>query len=62
MAARRRGQVINLGSVAASYPYPRRKRLRRHQGVVRQFSLNLRSDLHGTGVRVTCIEPGMAST
>jgi 3-hydroxy acid dehydrogenase / malonic semialdehyde reductase len=29
---------------------------------VHQFSLNLRSDLHGTGVRVTCIEPGMADT
>lgn len=25
-----------------------------------QFSLGLRSDLHGTGVRVTSIEPGMA--
>ncbi len=29
---------------------------------VHQFSLNLRSDLHGTGVRVTCVEPGMAAT
>jgi 3-hydroxy acid dehydrogenase/malonic semialdehyde reductase len=29
---------------------------------VHQFSLNLRSDLHGTGVRVTCVEPGMAET
>ena len=29
---------------------------------VRQFSLDLRCDLHGTGVRVTSIEPGMAET
>jgi serine 3-dehydrogenase len=29
---------------------------------VQQFSLDLRSDLHGTGVRVTSIEPGMAET
>jgi 3-hydroxy acid dehydrogenase/malonic semialdehyde reductase len=29
---------------------------------VHQFSLNLRSDLHGTGVRVTRIEPGLADT
>ena len=29
---------------------------------VSQFSLGLRSDLHGTGVRVTSIEPGMAET
>ena len=27
-----------------------------------QFSLGLRSDLHGTGVRVTCVEPGMSET
>ena len=27
-----------------------------------QFSLGLRSDLHGTGVRVTSIEPGLAQT
>jgi 3-hydroxy acid dehydrogenase/malonic semialdehyde reductase len=26
---------------------------------VHQFSLNLRADLHGTGIRVTCIEPGL---
>jgi serine 3-dehydrogenase len=29
---------------------------------VSQFSLGLRADLHGTGVRVTSIEPGMAQT
>jgi serine 3-dehydrogenase len=29
---------------------------------VRQFSLDLRCDLHGTGVRVTSIEPGMVET
>src|SRR3546814_449917 len=29
---------------------------------VRQFSLCLRSDLHGKGVRVTSIEPGLVET
>jgi serine 3-dehydrogenase len=29
---------------------------------VTHFSTNLRTDLHGTGVRVTNIEPGMAET
>jgi NADP-dependent 3-hydroxy acid dehydrogenase YdfG len=33
----------------------------RDRASVHQFSLNLRSDLHGTGVRVTCVEPGLVS-
>jgi 3-hydroxy acid dehydrogenase/malonic semialdehyde reductase len=62
MAARRRGHVISLGSVAGTYPYPGGNAYAGTKAFVRQFSLNLRSDLHGTGVRVTCIEPGMAGT
>ena len=62
MVARRRGHVVNLGSVAATYPYPGGNAYGGTKAFVRQFSLNLRSDLHGTGVRVTCVEPGMADT
>ena len=62
MVARRRGHVVNLGSVAGSYPYPGGNAYGGTKAFVHQFSLNLRSDLHGTGVRVTCIEPGMADT
>jgi 3-hydroxy acid dehydrogenase/malonic semialdehyde reductase len=62
MVARGRGHVINLGSVAGSYPYPGGNVYGGTKAFVRQFSLNLRSDLHGTGVRVTCVEPGMADT
>jgi 3-hydroxy acid dehydrogenase/malonic semialdehyde reductase len=54
--------VINLGSVAGSYPYPGGTVYGGTKAFVHQFSLNLRSDLHGTGVRVTCVEPGMADT
>ena len=61
MVARGRGHVINLGSVAGTYPYPGGNVYGASKAFVHQFSLNLRSDLHGTGVRVTCIEPGMAS-
>jgi 3-hydroxy acid dehydrogenase/malonic semialdehyde reductase len=61
MVARGRGHVINLGSVAGSYPYPGGNVYGASKAFVHQFSLNLRSDLHGTGVRVTCIEPGLAS-
>jgi 3-hydroxy acid dehydrogenase/malonic semialdehyde reductase len=62
MVARGRGHVINLGSVAGSYPYPGGNAYGGTKAFVHQFSLNLRSDLHGTGVRVTCVEPGMAET
>ena len=60
MVARGRGHVINIGSVAGTYPYPGGNVYGASKEFVHQFSLNLRSDLHGTGVRVTCIEPGLA--
>jgi 3-hydroxy acid dehydrogenase/malonic semialdehyde reductase len=62
MVARGRGHVISLGSVAGSYPYPGGNVYGGTKAFVHQFSLSLRSDLHGTGVRVTCVEPGMADT
>jgi 3-hydroxy acid dehydrogenase / malonic semialdehyde reductase len=60
MVARGRGHVINMGSVAGSYPYPGGNVYGGTKAFVHQFSLNLRSDLHGTGVRVTCVEPGLS--
>ena len=57
MVARGRGHVINLGSVAGSYPYPGGNVYGGTKAFVHQFSLNLRSDLHGTGVRVTSSSP-----
>ena len=62
MVARGSGHVISLGSVAGAYPYPGGNVYGGTKAFVHQFSLNLRSDLHGTGVRVTCVEPGMADT
>jgi len=59
MVSRGRGHVINMGSVAGTYPYPGGNVYGATKAFVHQFSLNLRSDLHGTGVRVTCVEPGM---
>ncbi|GAB3978401.1 SDR family oxidoreductase [Actinoallomurus acanthiterrae] len=59
MVARGRGHVVNVGSVAGTYPYPGGNVYGATKAFVHQFSLNLRSDLHGTGVRVTCVEPGM---
>ena len=58
----RRGAILNIGSVAGSYPYAGGNVYGGTKAFVSQFSLNLRCDLHGTGVRVTSIEPGMAET
>ena len=60
MVERRRGHVVNLGSVAGTYPYPGGNVYGATKAFVHQFSLNLRSDLHGTGVRVTSVEPGLS--
>lgn len=58
----RKGAIINISSVAATYPYRGGNAYGGTKAFVRQFSLGLRSDLHGTGVRVASIEPGMAET
>jgi serine 3-dehydrogenase len=59
---RRKGAIVNLSSVAGTYPYRGGAVYGGSKAFVRQFSLDLRCDLHGTGVRVTSIEPGMAET
>ena len=58
----RKGQIINLSSVAGTYPYKGGAVYAGTKAFVRQFSLDLRCDLQGTGVRVTSVEPGMAET
>ena len=58
----RRGGIVNLSSVAATYPYAGGNVYAGTKAFVHQFSLGLRSDLHGTGVRVASIEPGMTET
>ena len=59
MVERGAGHVINIGSIAGTYPYPGGNVYGGTKAFVRQFSLDLRADLAGTGVRVTCIEPGL---
>jgi 3-hydroxy acid dehydrogenase/malonic semialdehyde reductase len=59
MVERNRGHIINLSSTAATYPYPGGHVYGASKAFVTQFSLNLRADLVGTGVRVTDIEPGL---
>lgn len=59
MVARGRGLVINIGSVAGAYPYPGGNVYGATKAFVDQFTLNLRADLFGTGVRATNIAPGL---
>ncbi|SMF68622.1 3-hydroxy acid dehydrogenase / malonic semialdehyde reductase [Tistlia consotensis] len=62
MVERDRGHVVNLSSIAGSYPYPGGNVYGATKAFVTQFSLNLRADLLGKNVRVTSIEPGLAET
>ncbi len=62
MVERKTGHIVNLGSIAGSWPYPGGNTYGATKAFVAQFSRNLRSDLHGTGIRVTNIEPGIAET
>ncbi len=58
----RGASIVNLGSVAGNYPYPGSHVYGATKAFVKQFSLNLRCDLQGTGVRVTNLEPGLCES
>ena len=62
MVKRGKGHIVNIGSVAGTYPYPGGNTYGASKAFVKQFSRNLRSDLLGTGINVTNIEPGLAYT
>ena len=59
MVARGSGTVINVGSVAGEFPYPGGNVYGATKAFVHQFTQNLNADLIGTGVRATCLEPGL---
>jgi 3-hydroxy acid dehydrogenase / malonic semialdehyde reductase len=59
MVKRDSGHIINIGSTAARYSYPGGNVYGATKAFVRQLSFNLRADLIGTKVRVSCIEPGL---
>lgn len=62
MVARNRGHIVNISSAAGEWPYPGGNVYGGTKAFVTHFSRNLRADLLGTNVRITCIEPGMAET
>ena len=59
MVARDRGHVVNVSSTAATFPYPGGNVYGASKAFVSHFTDNLKSDLVGTGVRVTSVEPGL---
>jgi|TARA_B100000745_G_scaffold118482_1_gene76541 NADP-dependent 3-hydroxy acid dehydrogenase YdfG len=59
---RNKGHIVNIGSVAGSYPYEGGNVYGGTKAFVKQFSLGLKSDLLGTKVKITNVEPGMADT
>ncbi|MFO7752379.1 MAG: SDR family NAD(P)-dependent oxidoreductase, partial [Desulfobacteraceae bacterium] len=62
MAKKGSGHIVNIGSIAGTYPYPGGNAYGASKAFVKQFSRNLRADLAGTGIKVTNIEPGLAET
>jgi 3-hydroxy acid dehydrogenase/malonic semialdehyde reductase len=62
MVERKTGYIFNLGSIAGNWPYEGGNVYGATKSFVQQFSFNLRTDLKGTNIRVTNIEPGMAKT
>ncbi len=62
MVERNRGHIVNMGSVAGTWPYPSGNVYGATKAFVRQFGNNLLSDLSGTAVRVSTIEPGLSET
>ncbi len=62
MVERKSGYIFNLGSIAGNWPYEGGNVYGATKAFVKQFSLNLRTDLRGTNVRVTNLEPGFSET
>lgn len=62
MIERNSGHIINVSSIAGTYPYPGGNVYGATKAFVTQFSLNLRADVLGKNIRISNIEPGMAET
>ena len=62
MIARGAGHIVNMGSIAGTFPYPGGNVYGASKAFVEQFSANLKADLLGHPIRITSIEPGMVDT
>ncbi len=59
---KRKGHIVNLGSVAGRWTYPGGAVYCATKHAVRALSEGIRLDAQGTGLRVTNIEPGLVET
>jgi len=57
-----KGAIINISSVAASYPYPGGNVYCATKAAVTALNRGLAIDTLGTGVRVSSVDPGMVET
>lgn len=62
MVKRNSGHIVNIGSIAGTWPYPGGNTYGSSKAFVQQFSRSLRADLLGRSIRVTNIDPGLAET
>ncbi|MBI1813348.1 MAG: SDR family NAD(P)-dependent oxidoreductase [Deltaproteobacteria bacterium] len=62
MVARGHGHIVNVGSIAGHEPYPRGNVYCASKAAVRMLNKTMRLDLHGTGIRVTTVDPGLVPT
>jgi 3-hydroxy acid dehydrogenase/malonic semialdehyde reductase len=62
MVERKRGHIINIGSVAGNHAYPNGSVYCAVKAFVKNFSLAVRADMISHNVRVTNIEPGLVET
>lgn len=62
MTPRNTGHIINIGSIAGQWPYPGGNVYGSTKAFVKMFSQSLKTDLLGTGIRVTNLEPGLSET
>ncbi len=62
MVERSFGHIVNIGSVSGREVYPNGAVYCGTKFFVRALNKGLRIDLHGTGIRVTTIDPGLVAT
>ena len=62
MLQRRRGGVVNVGSITGYMPGPRMALYFATKAYVRSFSASLSAEVAGSGVTVTCLAPGVVRT
>jgi len=62
MVARKRGHVINIGSTSGRTVYPGGTVYCATKFAVHALNMGMKMDLHGTGVRVSSVDPGLVET